>query len=122
MTRRPTDRELLEAAREHLAQVVPALGDPRLKFQTLVAAHVLGVVARELAERDRDPEAPARDRAALQALPGAPATDADLCAAIRAGTYDTGTGAKALHALLRTRVESDLAVWNPAFLARVRAG
>lgn len=130
MTARPTARELLEAAREHLEQrVLPTISDPQLKFQTLVAAHVLGVVERELALGDApawhawedlgallgvtEPR-PAGD-AALQH--GLAARRAALCAAIREGRFDADAGA--LEAYLVRDVETALAAWNPAFLARV---
>ena len=50
MQDRPGALELLEAVQAHLAQaVVPMLGEPGLRFRTLVAANVLGIVRRELA-------------------------------------------------------------------------
>src|SRR5581483_4959975 len=107
MTRRPTSVELLEAAREHLALVAPTLGDPRLKFQTLVAAHVIGVVSRELVAEALDPGAGERDQTALAALPGHPLTDGDLCTLIREGCFDDPSALAALLPFLHTRVETD---------------
>src|SRR5262249_14796177 len=100
---RPTALELIAAARGHLErEVLPALGDARLRFRTLVAAHVLGVVERELARG----EAPLREEwTRLQALLGRadapPASlaeltaalqrgEEELCARIRAGDADAG--------------------------------
>ncbi len=115
---RPTALELLEAAREHLtSRVVPAITDPQLRFQTLVASHVLGVVERQLSAGD----APfAHVRAERRALPGSPDDDAALCALIDAGTYDDDGAAEALRAHLRTRTELCLMAWNPLFLLRVK--
>ena len=49
MSDRPTAPELLEAVREFLeSEILPALGDHRLKFRTLVAMNALGIAAREL--------------------------------------------------------------------------
>src|SRR5262245_7059457 len=54
MNDRPTAAELVDAVRRFLeAEPLPTLGDPRLRFQTLVAANVLAIVGRELpAEED----------------------------------------------------------------------
>ena len=44
MNDRPTAAELLAAARQFLeAELIPTLGDARLRFQTLVAANVLAI-------------------------------------------------------------------------------
>ncbi len=120
MSRRPTAIELLEAAREHITQVAGTLHDPRLKFQTLVAAHVLGVVMREIMDEGIEPEGNPRRMAPITALMGHPSTDADLCAAIREGAFDSGPATQALIMALITRVEADVALWNPGFLPRVR--
>ncbi|MBL8604332.1 MAG: hypothetical protein JNK72_20575 [Myxococcales bacterium] len=116
---RPSATELLDAAREHLVKnVLPALGDPALRFKTLVAAHVLGVVSRELSGglAAREAIAEARD-----ALLGEPGSDPALCAAIARGDFDAQPMAEALMAHLEFRTETALAAWNPAFLARVKA-
>ncbi len=115
---RPTAAELIEAAREHLtAKVIPAITDPRLRFQTLVAAHVLGVVERELAAGRAPLE---HVRADAHALPGHPDDDAALCALIRGGAFDGVTESAALRAHLRMRTELALMAWSPPFLRRVR--
>lgn len=117
---RPTALELLDAVREHLAtRVVPNTRDPQLKFQTLVATHVLGVVLRELST---DPSVNARLDAARASLPGAPDDDAALCAMIRDGAFDDPAAGDALAQWLRARAELSLRWWNPAFLQRVSAG
>ena len=113
----PSVQDLLEAAQEHLAKkVVPALTDPRLRFETLVAAHVLGVAARELARGD----GPARDFARGRAeLPGAPASDAALCDLIDAGAFDGEAEGTALRAGMQARNELSLFAWNPLVVMRV---
>jgi hypothetical protein len=111
--------ELLEAVRELVAgRLMTRLTEAPMKFQALVAAHVLGVLERELS---RDPAEEARLRAERDALLGAPGDDTALCEAIEAGTFDDETRRRALHAHLVRRVESAVAVWNPAFLPRARA-
>lgn len=116
---RPTATELLEAAREHLAtRVIPTIKDPQLRFQTLVAAHVIGVVGRELSAGS----APFRFIREQRAdLPGAPTDDATLCAMIDAGSFDEDSAAEALRAHLTARTELALMAWNPLFVARVKA-
>ncbi len=48
MQPRPDAVELLSAVREFLeTEIVPTLGDARLKFRTLVAINALGIVERE---------------------------------------------------------------------------
>jgi hypothetical protein len=132
MTPRPTAQELIDAAREHFAtHVLPAIADPRLRFQTLVATHVLGVVSRELSESEAHAW---REWAQLVALLDAPAErpptfealqtriralNADLCAAIRSGRFDTPDAALVLRDILRAQVTDALQLWNPAFLWRV---
>ena len=56
----------------------------------------------------------------MAALPGAPATDTELCAAIRSGALDDANSLAMVMDLLRARVEADVTVWNPGFLPRVR--
>jgi len=48
---RPDVSELIDAVRQHLEQqVIPAVkDDPKLYFQTLVAANVLKIAGRDLA-------------------------------------------------------------------------
>ncbi len=116
---RPTALELLDAARDHLvAKVIPTIKDPQLRFQTLVAAHVLGVVQRELSGGDA-PLAFVREQ--RSALPGSPIDDASLCAMIDAGDFDEPSNSKALRAHLRARTELALMAWNPLFVARVKS-
>jgi hypothetical protein len=112
----PTASELLDAVRDHLvSRVIPAITDPRLRFQTLVAAHVLGVAVREGALSPAMGDAVTAMRDAL----GAFATDDALCDAIDAGAFDAPAAGEALHAYLTARAEYALQSWNPAFLWRV---
>ncbi len=116
---RPTAEELLDAAREHIVnKVIPTIADPQLRFQTLVAAHVLGVVGRELSAGT----APFKHvQGEVRALPGAPADDGALCAAIAAGAFDDETAGAPLRQHLRMRAELALMAWNPLFVMRVKA-
>jgi hypothetical protein len=135
----PTAAELIAAARLQIEQhVIPTIAEPRLRFQTLVAANVLAIVERELAagethlaaawqrmaelessdEPPRSGEVAAVGRAALGAAVAAQAQR--LCARIRAGAYDRGPRRKALLAHLRRTAEEELAVANPRYLERVQ--
>lgn len=112
----PTSIELLDAVREHLAtKVIPAISDPRLRFQTLVATHVLGVVVRE-GSLDRSMS---NDLDGARAALGDFASDEALYAAIEAGDFDEPSRRAALHDYLTQRVSYALQSWNPAFLWRV---
>src|ERR1700691_3232332 len=98
---RPTSTELIAAARLFLeTELLPALTDPRLRFQTLVAAHVLGIVERELPVEEADLR---WELAWLSDVLGEPISPADslldlrkqvregshrLCVSIREGTFD----------------------------------
>jgi hypothetical protein len=133
MTSEPTAQELVEAVREHLeTKVLPTLSDHQLRFQTLVATHVLGVVEREVARGEgqawhqweeltaffgRDEMRPETSKALHQRLDE---LNAELCLAIREGRYDDAPDASWLRTILRMQVEDALALWNPEFLQRVR--
>jgi len=129
----PTAAELIAAARMQLERnVLPALTEPRLRFQTLVAANVLAIVERELAGGEAQlaaawqrmaellgdgattPPAGAELRAAVAAQ------NLALCSAIRAGAFDAGPQRQALLTHLRRTAEAELAVANPRYLERVR--
>lgn len=114
----PSALDLIDAAREHLAtRVLPAIADPRLRFETLVATHVLGVASRELS---RGPEMAREIDQGRAALPGSPGDDEALCALIDAGRYDDAEEGAALRRWLQARTELSLFAWNPLFLMRVR--
>ena len=127
----PTAAELLAAARLQLERnVIPTLADPRLRFQTLVAANVLAIVERELAEGEPALAAAWRRMADLvesrevqpegAALRAAVAEQSRvLCERIRAGAYDEGPARQALLAHLRATAAAELAVANPRYLERV---
>jgi hypothetical protein len=127
----PTATELIAAARMHLEQqVIPALAEPRLRFQTLVAANVLAIVERELALGEEHLAAAWQrmvelEGDAAEALSGAELRAAvaeetrRLCERIRAGDYDSGPRRRALLAHLRRTAEEQLAVANPRYLERV---
>jgi hypothetical protein len=132
MTDRPTAAELVDAVHHLLeTEVVPALTDARLRFQTLVAANVLAIVGRELATTDADlrlarekltailgitdpPPQPGEWPAAVQQLNEA------LCRRIRAGEYDDPVRFLELLNQLRPLVVRKLEIANPRFLAAYR--
>jgi hypothetical protein len=128
----PTAAELIGAARMQLEQqVIPNIAEPRLRFQTLVAANVLAIVERELMigeahlaaawQRAASLLGDTADPPAGEALRAAVATQArQLCEDIRAGRYDEKPQQQALLAHLRHTAEEELAVANPRFLERVR--
>jgi hypothetical protein len=127
----PSAAELIAAARMQLEQqVIPTLAEPRLRFQTLVAANVLAIVERELAageahlaaawQRVADLEDSSDEQPAGAALRAAVVSQAQrLCLDIRAGRLDGGPARQALLAHLRRTAEEELAVANPRFLERV---
>lgn len=106
---RPTAAELAAAVGEFLREeVMPAL-DGRLRFHTLVAANVLGVIERELT---LGPAQQDRHAARLAAL--GVGDDAELAAAVRAGEFDQRTGE--LVDALWDSVRDKVAVANPKHL------
>jgi len=98
VSERPTAQELAEAIQEFLAgEILPTLGDHRLRFRMLVALNALGIVYRE-----------------LDALP--PEDDSELrqlAAAIRAGDVPPGTLAR-----VKAHVAARLNVDSPRYLDR----
>ena len=134
MYNHPTAAELIAAARMQIERnILPALAEPRLRFQTLVAANVLAIVERELAggaahlaaawQRmaellgDAATNPPPGDELAAAVA----AQNLALCNAIRAGAFDAGPQHQALLAHLRRTAEAELAVANPRYLERVRS-
>jgi Domain of unknown function (DUF6285) len=128
----PTAAELIAAARMQLEQqVIPNIAEPRLRFQTLVAANVLAIVERELAAAEAQLAAAWRRAANLhgdaadqpegEMLRAAVAAQSRrLCEDIRAGVYDDRPGRQALLTHLRRTAEEELSVANPRFLERVK--
>ncbi len=128
MQDRPTAVELLAAVRDFLEQdVLPRL-DGRDRFHALVAANVLGIVARELADEEamlvaewqrlrqliaiEDAKPPARVdglHAAVREL------TRRLCERIRAGEADGGAFADAVRAHVRMTVVEKLRIANPKY-------
>jgi hypothetical protein len=106
---RPTAIELLEAARGALgAHVLPQLSG-RSAFELRVTLRALGIVRREI---ERASEHAALHLAALRQL--GVASEHELAAAIRRGSFDGRDGAllPALRAIVRAKLE----VANPAYL------
>jgi hypothetical protein len=91
----PTTAELLEAVREFLEQDVMPATDGRLRFHARVAANALAQVERELALGPLDT-----------------ARDAELSAAIRAGTLSFEDALPQV----RARVVAKLRISNPGHL------
>ncbi|HET9691538.1 MAG TPA: DUF6285 domain-containing protein [Acidimicrobiales bacterium] len=107
---RPTLAELVEAARDFLADDVMAATDGRVQFHARVAVRVLDTVLRELALAPRHM---AEQGARLAAL-GYPDAWA-LVAAIRAGRHDDDLDG--LAAALEPEVRAKLEVTDPRYLA-----
>jgi hypothetical protein len=123
---RPDSTELIAAARLFLeTELLSSLTDQRLRFQTLVAAHVLGIVERELPVEEADLrwEAAWLSNVLGEAL--APANTLEdlrrqvregnrrLCVSIREGNFDAEPAYKLLGAKLREVVSRKLRVANP---------
>jgi Domain of unknown function (DUF6285) len=111
----PSALALLEATREFIAREVAEATEGRLRFHARVAANVLSIVERELAAGD---EPAKRHRARLASL--GVASEAELAAAIRAGTLDERMDE--VKAVVRATVEDKLAVANPGYSARPPPG
>jgi hypothetical protein len=102
----PPAAELAAAVEDFLrTDVMPAVEGP-LKFQALVAANVMAIIARELSL------GPDQERGHAERLAGLGfASDADLAAAIRSGAMDERFG-EVIDAL-RQSVADKVAVANP---------
>ena len=125
MNDRPTAVELLEAVESFLRDDVLSALDGHLKYQTRVAANVIGIVARELGCEDRhlagewqrlgalfdDPSPPPADREDLRAAIREK-TD-ELVECIRAGDADAGAWRDAVAAHLKQTVADKLEVAKP---------
>jgi hypothetical protein len=133
MNDRPTAAELVAAARGFLeGELLPALSDARLRFQTLVTANVLAIAERELAGEEDPLREEWRWLAGLLDLPqpgserlgplreAVRAANDTLCQRIRAGAFDEPARFRSLAGLLRRAVEAKLAVANPRYLAAAR--
>jgi hypothetical protein len=106
---RPTSGELVEAVREFLERDVMSATDGRVRFHTRVAINVLGMVQRELEL------GPAQAAAHHERLAALGFTDeAELAAAIRAGTVDDRYDE--IKAAVAATVRDKLTVANPKYL------
>jgi hypothetical protein len=128
MQDRPHAAELAEAVREFIeTEVLPEIGDPRLRFRVLVAANGLGILERELTA---GPALVRRQVESLMRLLGrggpipddlaelrtrARDLDAELARRIRSGDAPEGT----LAHLLAT-VADKLRIASPRYLERYR--
>jgi hypothetical protein len=128
MQDRPHAAELAEAVREFIeTEVLPEIGDPRLRFRVLVAANGLGILERELTS---GPALVRRQVESLMRLLGregpipddlaelrsrARDLDAELARRIRSGDAPEGTLAHLLAA-----VADKLRIASPRYLERYR--
>lgn len=135
MTDRPQLEQLIEAVRLHLENnVIPAIrAEPKLYFQTLVAANVLKIAQREvlsgqalmesdwaqlnglLGENDAMPSDHQTAREQLTARQRA------LIADIRAGKYDESSSSTRLANYVQLQVKDQLILNAPALAERLRA-
>lgn len=127
MQDRPTQRELVEAAREFFErEMLPTIQDPRLRFRTLVALNALGISEREMFAGDVFVDEELGGLRGLLgeaggALPeGRAAKEGEawklrktLAARIREGSAPQGTAA-----FLRKSIEQKLAIASPRFPSR----
>lgn len=115
MRDRPTAAELLQAVGEFLErELLPALEDPGLRFQTLVALNALGIARRELALGEALEGEEGRELAALLGREG-PLGELlrTLAARIRHGQAPPGT-----LAFLKAHVGRKLRIASPRYLER----
>ena len=117
----PNLTELISCARLFLEEeIVPALGDARLRFRARVAANLLAIVAREIREAGDLADG---ERRRLQDLLGVredslTALNAELERRIRSEEIEAGPGAAVWGHLRLTAVEK-LRIANPSHLRRL---
>ncbi|HVV38502.1 MAG TPA: DUF6285 domain-containing protein [Acidimicrobiales bacterium] len=104
----PTAGELVEAVREYLERDVMTNTQGRVQFHARVAVNVLKMVERELALGEQQADAHASRLATLGV-----ASEAELCAAIAAGTLDDRLDE--VVAVVRATVADKLAVAHPDY-------
>ena len=132
MNDRPTAKELIDAVRLYLEkELLPALADARLRFQTLVAANVLSVAGRELASEETSLDEEVVALAALlgkacEVPPGLAERrrrirelNEELCERIREGAFDAPERWREAAAEMRRLVVRKLEVANPRYLQSV---
>jgi alpha-D-ribose 1-methylphosphonate 5-triphosphate synthase subunit PhnI len=126
MQDRPTVHELLDAVQRFLDEEIVPNTEGRRQFVARVSANALRMIGRELLLEE---EHQAREWAALDTLLGPaqqPAGRAarasalrnrndELCARIRAGSFDDGPAHAAVVASVRQSVQDKLAVTDPAY-------
>lgn len=126
MQDRPTALELLEAVRAFVEEEIAPGLDPRQRFHALVAANLLAIVRRELAQEETQLQAEWQRLARLlgRGDAAAPAErdglraqvrewTAELAERIRAGDADAGTRGRQIRAHVRETVQEKLRVANP---------
>lgn len=130
MQDRPNAQELVGAVAGFLSkEIVPTVSDARLRFRVLIAANVLGIVARELgageapllAEWQRlvdilDVDAAEPPARAEQLREEVTALNEALCARIRAGEADAGEWRETVFNHVEQTVFEKLHVANPKHL------
>jgi Domain of unknown function (DUF6285) len=124
MMDRPTSGELVQAVRLFLEkELQPGLTDTRLRFQTLIAVHVLGIVEREVSAIE---QIIAEESQLLTAILGHAVRSAEvaeaneeLCRRIVQGNYDETQAMRTLLGQLRPLVERKLEIANPRYLAAI---
>jgi hypothetical protein len=132
MNDRPDAAELIDAVRGFLeTELLPALGDARLRFHALVAANVLSVALRELKGEEPGLAEEWRLLAPLVGESGEPPArlsdlrtgvrdlNERLCAAIRSGAFD-GERFGEVISVLRRLVVRKLEVANPRYLESLK--
>src|SRR5262249_42300526 len=130
MNDRPTAGELVSATRHFLeTDLLPTVTDGRLRFQTLIAANVLSIVERELAEGDEALQSEWQELAELLTEHGPqPAgsialrqavhhLNQQLCERIRRGEYNAPELFRPLAQLQSRIVRRKLKIANPRYLA-----
>jgi len=128
MNDRPTARELIDSVRLYLEkELLPALTDARLRFQTLVAANVLSVAGREMASEETRL---AEELALLGEVAAVPTSLEEArkhvrvlneawCERIRRGECDDPAAWRAAAATARRLVVRKLEVANPRYLRSI---
>ncbi|WP_117237813.1 DUF6285 domain-containing protein [Thermus sediminis] len=112
---RPTLDELLEAVGEFLErEVLPTVGDPRLRFQLLVALNALSIARREASQGEA---LKGEETAELQALLGK-AGEREALLQELARRIRQGQAPEATPAFLKAHVRRKLLLANPKLLER----
>jgi hypothetical protein len=130
MNDRPSVKELLDAVRHYLEkELLPSLTDARQRFQTLIAANVLSIAARELVSEETMlaeeyallaplvvatgewPTSLTKQRECIRAL------NETLCEQIRHGAYHERW--REVTAIVRQLVVRKLELANPRYLQSV---